>query len=389
MPIEIISASAGKPSAAGRLINEYLDFAHELYKDDPNYVPELFMSQKELFNPRKNPFLQNAKVESFLAKKNGKVVGRISAILNNRYNEYHKCNVGFFGFFDLINDFQVAKTLLDTAIGWCKARGLNAVLGPCNFSTNDTAGLLIDGFDEPPKIMMTYNKPYYKDFVEGYGFVKEMDLYAYILYTHKASEKSIRLARALERRLAIQGITFRNINLKKFGKEVELIMDVYNHAWKDNWGFVPMTEDEIQHLGNNLKMIANKNWIYIAEDKGKPVGFGVTLNNINEITKDFKKGRLFPFNVIKLLLRRHKTDYVRILALGVLDEYRKKGIEAILFSKNILQARADNVIAGEVSWVLESNAEMVCSAEKLNSELYKTYRIYRYDLVFGEAPAEK
>ena len=156
-------------------------------------------------------------------------------------------------------------------------------------------------------------------------------------------------------------------------------MDAYNSSWEDNWGAIPMTEEEILLLGSELKMIANPNWIYIAEDKGKVVGFGVTLNNINEITKGFKKGRLFPFNIFKLLLGRHKTRYVRILALGVLKEYRKKGIEAILFSKNILQARKDNVIAGEVSWVLENNEEMVRSAEKLNSELYKIYRIYRYE----------
>lgn len=372
MPIEIISAD-------GKLINKYIDYPHELYKDDPMYVPELYMSQKDLFNRKKNPFFKNAEVASFLAVRDGVTVGRISAIHNRRYNEYHNCNVGFFGFFDVINDFEVAKALFDKAVSWCKAKGLESILGPCNFSTNDTAGLLIDGFDDPPKIMMTYNKPYYKDLVEQYGFEKDMDLLAYILYTKKASEKSVRLAQALERRLANQGITVRNINMKKFDEEVANLMDSYNKAWQNNWGFVPMTKEEILHLGSELKMIANKNWIYIAEDHGKVVGFGVTLNNINEISQGFKKGRLFPFNVLKLLRRRHKTKYVRILALGVLEDYRKKGIEAILFSKNILQARKEGVIAGEVSWVLENNEEMTRSAEKLNSELYKTYRIFRYN----------
>ena len=373
MPVEIVLAE-------GKLINKYIDFPHSLYADDPVYVPELYMTQKDLFNKKKNPFFKNADVDSFLAMKDGQIVGRISATHNRRYNEYHNTNVGFFGFFDVIDDYEVAKQLFDKASEWCKERNLDAIIGPCNFSTNDTAGLLIDGFDDPPKIMMTYNKPYYQDFVEKYGFEKDMDLYAYILYTHKASEKSIKLAQALERRLATQGITIRNINMKKFDEEVANLMGAYNGAWQNNWGFVPMTQEEIVNLGKELKMIANKNWIYIAEDKGKVIGFGVTLNNINEVTKDFKKGRLFPFNVFKLLRRRHKTRYVRILALGVLEEYRKKGIEAILFAKNILQARADDVIAGEVSWVLENNEEMNRSAEKLNSELYKTYRIYRKNL---------
>lgn len=366
--------------AEGRLLKKYIDFPHTLYKDDEHYVPELYMSQKDMFSRKKNPFFQHSEVASFLAQKEGKTVGRISAILNHNYNNYHNCKVGFFGFFDLINDYEVAEALLDTATTWCREKGLEAVLGPTNFSTNDTAGILIDGFDEPPKIMMTYNKPYYKDLVEKYGFVKEMDLYAYILYTKKASEKSIRLANTLEERLARQGIIFRNVNMKKFREEVAHIRDIYNDAWKKNWGFVPWTDAELKHLADNLKMIVNPNWCYMAEHNGKPIGFGITLNDINEVTKGFKRGRLFPFNIFTLLRRRHKTKHVRILALGVKEEYRKKGIEAIFFAKNILQARKEDIIAGEVSWVLENNEEMRSSADKLNSELYKTYRIYRYNL---------
>jgi GNAT superfamily N-acetyltransferase len=307
-------------------------------------------------------------------------VGRITAILNNNYNNYHKCKVGFFGFFDCINDYDVAQSLFDMAAKWCRDKGLSAMLGPTNFSTNDTAGILIEGFHEPPKIMMTYNAPYYKDLAEKYGMVKDMDLFAYILYTNKASEKSIKLAQTLEERLNRQGITFRNINLKDFYNEVAKIREIYNEAWQDNWGFVPWTDGELKHLADDLKMLVNENWCYMAEHDGKPIGFGVTLNDVNEITKGFKKGRLLPFNIIKLLLNRHKTKFVRILALGVKSDYRKKGIEAIFFAKNILAARKFNVTAGEVSWVLEDNEEMNASAIKLNSELYKKYRIYRFDL---------
>ncbi len=367
-------------SATGKLIKDYINFPHELYADDENYVPELYMAQKDMFNRKKNPFFEHAEVESFLAMRGDKIVGRISAILNKNYNDYQKANAGFFGFFDVIDDYEVAKALLDKAVEWCRNKGLDQIIGPTNFSTNDTAGILIDGFHEPAKIMMTYNKPYYQDFVERYGFEKEMDLYAYILYTKKASEKSIRLAQTLEERLQRQGITFRNINLKKFKEEVAAIRDIYNDAWADNWGFVPWTDAELEHLANELKMLANPEWIYMAEDNGKPIGFGLTLHDVNEVTKGFKKGRLFPFNIFKLLRKKNKTRFVRILALGVKNEYRRKGIEAIFFAKNILQARKENVIAGEVSWVLENNVEMNASAVKLNSELYKTYRIYRYNI---------
>ena len=366
--------------AEGKLLKKYIDYPHELYADDPQYVPELYMAQKDMFSRKKNPFFEHAEVESFLAEKDGKTVGRISAILNHNYNEYHKCTVGFFGFFDVVNDYDVAKTLLDTAVAWCRNKGCDAILGPTNFSTNDTAGILIDGYHEPAKIMMSYNKPYYRDLVEQYGFEKDIDLYAYILYTDKASEKSIRLAQSLEERLNRQGIIFRNINLKNFKSEVAAIREIYNDAWANNWGFVPWTDAELDHLAKELKLIANSNWIYMAEDKGNPIGFGLTLHDVNEVTKTFKKGRLFPFNVIKLLLKKNKTRFVRILALGVKNEYRRKGIEAIFFAKNILQARKENVVAGEVSWVLENNIEMNVSAKKLNSELYKTYRIYKYNL---------
>ena len=366
--------------AEGKLLKKYIDYPHELYADDPQYVPELYMAQKDMFSRKKNPFFEHAEVESFLAEKDGKTVGRISAILNHNYNEYHKCTVGFFGFFDVVNDYDVAKTLLDTAVAWCRNKGCDAILGPTNFSTNDTAGILIDGYHEPAKIMMSYNKPYYRDLVEQYGFEKDIDLYAYILYTDKASEKSIRLAQSLEERLNRQGIIFRNINLKNFKSEVAAIREIYNDAWANNWGFVPWTDAELDHLAKELKLIANSNWIYMAEDKGNPIGFGLTLHDVNEVTKTFKKGRLLPFNVIKLLLKKNKTRFVRILALGVKNEYRRKGIEAIFFAKNILQARKENVVAGEVSWVLENNIEMNVSAKKLNSELYKTYRIYKYNL---------
>ena len=375
MKVDIVPVGDNKA-----LLKAYLNFPHNLYRDDPHYVPELYMAQKELFNRKKNPFFEHSEVSSFLAKADGKIVGRISAILNNNYNSYHSSNVGFFGFFDLINNEDVCKALLDAACEWCRNKGVDAIIGPTNFSTNDTAGLLIDGYDEPPKIMMTYNKSYYKTLLESYGFVKDMDIFAYILYTHKASEKSIRLAQSLEERLGRQGIKFRAITKKSLPKDVESVRNIYNDAWAKNWGFVPMTDAELQHLADELKLILHPDWCYIAEDNGEAVGFGITLPNINEITINFKNGRLFPFNIFKLLWNKNKTRYVRIIALGVKEAYRKKGIEAIFFAKNILQARKSNVVAGEVSWVLENNEEMNSSALKLNSELYKTYRIFRYDL---------
>src|ERR1035438_4764612 len=177
---------------------KFIDFVHDLYQDDKNYVPELFIAQSDLMNPKKNPFFKHSKADLFIAEKDGKVVGRIAAIRNNNYNEFTNSNVGFFGFFDVVNDYQVAKKLFDTVTDWMKKEGLNSILGPTNFSTNETCGLLIEGYDSPPMVMMTYNKAYYKDFLEKYGFGQQMDLVAYTLDPMDMPEKLLRLAKGVE-----------------------------------------------------------------------------------------------------------------------------------------------------------------------------------------------
>ena len=225
--------------------------------------------------------------------------------------------------------------------------------------------------------MMTYNKPYYDRIIKSLGGEKEMDLYAYMIYTKKVNEKSIRLATAVEERLKRQGIHIRNISVKDWKNEVEKVKSIYNAAWENNWGFVPFTDSEFNHLADGLKMLVDEDFAYIAEADGKAVGFSISLPDINEITRGFKKGRLFPFNIIKLLLRKRKVKSVRIVAAGVEEAYRKKGIEGIFFAKNILEAKKRDLVGGEASWILESNQAMVTAAEKLNGELYKTYRLYK------------
>lgn len=357
-------------------IKSFIDFPHQLYAGDPYYVPELFMAQKEMFDKKKYPFFEYGETYPLLAKKDNKIVGRICAIVNTRYNEYHKSNVGFFGFFDCINDQEVANRLFEAATEKLKPYKYDKLLGPTNYSTNETAGTLIDGFEMSPQIMMTYNAQYYPDLIENFGFSKEMDLYAYMIYTQKVNNKAVRLSKLFEERLKKEGITIRNVNFKQFEKEVAILKEVYNKAWENNWGFVPFTDKEFNHLADGLKMMVNADFAYIAEHNGKPVGFSVTLPNVNEITKDFRKGRLFPFNIVKLLMRKNKTKTVRIAATGIIEDYRKKGIGAIFFAKNIQEARKRNLLGGEASWILESNKEMVQAAEKLNGEKYKTYRIY-------------
>ena len=358
-------------------ISEFINFPHDLYKDDPIYVPEIFIGQKDMMNPDKYPFHKYGKVKYFLAQKDGKTVGRIAAINNTNYNRHHKSNVGFFGFFDFIEDQEVCNLLLDQAVAYAKENGQDFLMGPTNFTTNETAGTLVDGFNDSPKLMMTYNKPYYGKLMEKYGLHKEMDLFAFMIYSDKASDKSLRIADAVENRLKAKGISIRNINLKDIDNEAKKIQKIYNDAWEENWGFVPFTDAEFEYLKNDLKMLLDPKFAYIAEKDGEAIGFGLTLPNINEVLIKNKRGKLFPFGIFRLLWGKNKTKYVRILALGVLEEYRKMGIEAIFFAKNIQEARRRGIIGGEASWVLESNEAMVAAAEHLNGEKYKTYRLYK------------
>lgn len=358
-------------------IKKFIDFAHELYHGDKNYVPELYVAQREMFDKKKFPFYDYGEVQSFLAYQGDKIVGRISAIRNERYNDIHQSNIGFFGFLEFTQNKEVLKALLGAATNWLSSHDYDYLMGPTNFTTNETSGFLIDGFHEPPKIMMPYNKSYYDSMLMEAGLEKEMDMYAYMIDTQLVSDKSIKLSTMLEERLKRSGITIRNISLKSFKEEVVKLKKVYNAAWENNWGFVPFTDREFNHMADGLKMLGQEEFAYMAEHNGEPIGFSISLPDVNEITKNFKKGRLLPFNIIKLLMNRRKTSYVRIAATGVIEEYRRKGIEAIFFSKNILEARKRNLKGGEASWILESNDEMVLSAEKLNGDRYKTYRLYK------------
>lgn len=358
-------------------IGDFIDFPHLLYADDKNYVPEVYVGQKDMMNPKKFPFHQYGNVKYYIAYKDGKAAGRIAAIDNKNYNLYHNSNIGFFGFFDCIHDQEVADALFTKASEFARSNGYDAIMGPTNFTTNETAGVLVDGFNEPPKIMMTYNKPYYSELLEKYGFEKEMDLYAYMIYSEHASEKSLRIADNLEERLRAKGITFRNLRLKDIDNEAKRIKQIYNDAWEDNWGFVPFTDAEFEYLKNDLKMILDEKWGFIAEKEGEAIGFGLTVPDINEILIKNKRGRLFPLGLFRLLFCRKKIRAVRVIALGVLEQYRKQGIEAVFFAKNIQRAREKGLIGGEASWVLENNIPMVKAAENLNGVRYKTYRLYK------------
>lgn len=354
---------------------KFIDFPHDLYTGDPNYVPEIFLAQKELLSEKKNPFFQHSKAQLYLAWRDGKIVGRIAAIRNNEYNRFANANVGYFGFFDVIEDFAVAKKMLDTACAWVKNEGHDRILGPANFSTNDTAGLLVEGFDRPPVVMMAYNPPYYLTFLEKYGFAKQMDMLAYHVTEETVNKKSVRIANMLGERLEKRGVTVRTVNMKNFKTEAARIREIYKGAWDKNWGFVPPTNAEFDHLAEGLKMVIDSDFALVAEKDGEAIGFALAVPDINVIARTIRRGRLLPTGIFKLLFGKKKIKRLRIILLGVLPDYRKMGIEGVFYARIISRGLEKGYNEAEASWILDNNEMMKKGVEGVNMVPYKRYRM--------------
>ena len=357
-------------------LKAFIDFPHDLYKDDPNYVPELFIAQRDNLTPGKHPFHEHSSMQLFVAKKGGIITGRIAAILNNNHNKFNNTNVGFFGFFDSINDQNTANRLFDSAAVWLKNKKVTGVIGPVNPSTNEPIGVLIDGFNKPPVAMMTYNKPYYVTLLEKYGFTKQVDLLAYDLDITTVNDRTLKLQDALLRRLEQKNIFIRSINLKDFKADVARVRETYNAAWDKNMGFVPMTGSEFNYLAKDLKMVLDADFCLVAEHKDKMIGFALAIPDLNQILIKIKRGRLFPTGILKLLFGAKKVKYLRVIALGVIENYRKMGIEACFYAHMIKKGLTKGVTGGEASWILEDNEMMNKAMQNINGKVYKKYRLY-------------
>jgi GNAT superfamily N-acetyltransferase len=335
------------------------------------------MDRKKLIDKKRNPFYRHARMQLFLADHEGETVGRIGAIVNDNHNIEHKENIGFFGFFECVNDQEVANALFDAASDWLRRAGVSAMCGPASPSVNDEYGLLVDGFERPPAILMAYNPPYYQTLCEQYGLRKAKDMYAYYLEQNEVfSERFVRVSELAKKR---EGLEFRSLNMKDFDREVKTIRDLYNKAWASNWGEVPMTEEEFNYAAKDLKPIVDPDLVIIAESKGVPVGFALSLPDLNVILKRNRSGRLLPF-LFRYLLFKKKIDFIRIVILGVLPQYLNSGIGAVLFYETGRRAVQKGYYHGEASWVLEDNVMMNRGAELLSGRRYKTYRIYEKPL---------
>lgn len=362
------------PVSSKKELANFIDFPHELHKNDPNYVPELFIAQRDILTT--HPFHKHSSLQTFLAYDGDKIVGRICAILNNNHNKFNDTNDGFFGFFDCINDQETANLLINTAIDWLKEKKAVKIIGPVNPSTNETCGLLVKGFDSPPMVMMTYNPPYYVELLEKAGFKKQVDLLAWHWDKTSYNDKSVQLLDKLQDRLKRSDVTIRKVNLKKFKEEAAALREVYNTAWDKNMGFFPMTNEEFDYTAKDLKMILDPDFCLLAEQHGKIVGFGVAIPDINQVLIKIKKGRLLPTGLFKLLFGKSKIKGIRIMLLGVIDGYRKMGIEAVLYGNIIKEYRRKGLEYAEASWTLENNDMVNRAIEAIGGDQYKTYRLY-------------
>ncbi len=357
----------------------------DIFKGDPNWVPPLIMERMDALDENKNPYFEHAEVKLWIAYKDGKPSGRISAQVDGLVPKYHGIKTGHYGYFDCINNQDVANALFGTALKWLKEKGMVEVIGPFSLSINEETGMLVDGFDTPPRLLMGHSLPYYENLISNYGLSRVKDTWAYTLDISKEILPPV-MQKLVDRAVAKGQVHFRPINMDKYEEELKIILDIFNDAWIENWKYIPFTQSELDHAVKELKMIIREDFTYIAEVDGVPQAMMVTLPNINEIIADLN-GKLFPFGFLKLLWRlKIKPSFktVRVPLMGVRKEYQNSRLSGIM-SFGLFEACRKTAIKigceeAELSWVLEENTRLSKLLETIGCVKYKTYRLYQKEL---------
>jgi GNAT superfamily N-acetyltransferase len=377
MSIEITQVNSPKERDA------FIKFPWKIYPNDPAWVPPLLIERKEFLDRKKHPFYEHGDAALFLARSGGEIVGRIMASDDPNYNAHHGTNVGCFGLFESIDDQAVANALFDAAADWLRHKGRDDIMGPIDYSTNYVCGLLIDGFQHPPMLLTSHNPPYYPALIEGWGFEKIMDLYAWwFADPAEAAVRLRRLAEAMKKRRR-EVVTIRPVKMPDIIAEGRRIRAIYNEAWRNNWGYVPFTENEFDYMTKELKQLVVPELALIAEIGGQPVGFILAIPDINGALRHVN-GRLttfgLPIGLAKLLYYKGKTNRARLIALGVVPKFRRHGIAEMLVLRVIEEGMHKRGFIPELSLTLESNYMINRFLEAIGAKKYKTYRIYRRGL---------
>jgi hypothetical protein len=372
-----------RPVRNRREMKRFVKVPFRLHREQEQWVAPLIFERMEFLNREKNPYFEHAEAEYFIAECDGEPVGRITAQVDSRWDKYQGGGDAMFGFFESDNDPAVASALLVAASEWAAAKGRDRILGPMDFTTNDELGILIEGYERRPMILEPWHPPYYRELIEAEGFGKAMDVMMWELQfgdlkEGKRFDPSIHAA--AEKALREEGIAIRNMRKRDMAAEVRRFMDVYNEAWGDNWGFVPITDAEAEFQAKNLKQVIDERWAYMAEKDGEVIGAALTLPDINQVMAKLN-GRLLPFGWAKFLLGKRKIDQCRVFALGVKHDYHHSGVAAGLYLKHLEEAAVPGgIVGGEMGWILETNGPMNRAMEGMGGKIVKRYRIYEKSL---------
>jgi GNAT superfamily N-acetyltransferase len=365
----------------------FIKLPWRLYRNEPRWVPPLISERKRHLDRKHNPFFLHAEAEYFLAWRDGEVVGRITAHIDRRLNEFHDNDWGMFGFFECEENSETAHALLSTAEAWLRERGRDNMVGPMDFSTNHECGLLVEGHERRPQILENWHHPYYAAQLDSYGLTKAQDLLKWELHISDREKMLPVLFELAEKVEPEHGVTVRPMNKRQFKAEVRAFMEVYNAAWEKNWAFVPLTDEELVTYAKELKPILDENWAWIAEKDGEVIGAALTLPDYNQILRKVD-GRLLPIGWLHFLRARKEIDSVRVFALGVKPEYQHTGVAAKFYVEHFESASRTPQTWGEMGWILESNIAMNRGMEAMNGRIVKRYRVYEKPLVEGRPSGE-
>jgi GNAT superfamily N-acetyltransferase len=368
-----------RPVSTRKDLTTFIKLPWRLYRNEPNWVPPLIFERRQFLDRAKNPFFRHAEAEYFLAWRDGRAVGRITAQVDRHFNEFQGNDWGMFGFFECEEDPEAAAALLSAAEAWLRARGRDRMVGPMNFTTNDECGVLVEGFDLLPTVLTDYTHRYYPGLLEGTGLTKAMDLFMWHLDVSERSRVHQAIWDIADRVESKHGITTRHFRKKDLDAEVDRFLEIYNAAWEKNWGFVPLTDDEVRHYAKQLRPLLDENWAMVAEKDGEVVGAALTLPDYNQVLLHMN-GRLLPLGWAKFLFYRRKIDRVRVFALGVKREWQHTGIAAKLYEMHYDSAARTPQSGGEMGWILETNKAMNRAMEGMGGHVVRKYRLYEREL---------
>jgi GNAT superfamily N-acetyltransferase len=372
-----------RPVTSSRDLTTFIKLPWRLYRNEPNWVPPLVSERRQFLDRRKNPWFEHGEAQYFLAWRDGRAVGRVTAQVDRLLNEFQDNRWGLFGFFECEDDPDAAAALLEAAETWLRARGRDRMVGPMDFTMNDECGVLVEGFERPPIILTNWTPPHYPALLEGAGMTKAMDTLMWELRISGRDKVHPGIWTLAERVESKHGITVRPMRKKDIHAEIDRFLEVYNAAWERNWGFSPLTESEVRHYAKTLKPFLDEHWAFIAEKDGETVGAALSIPDYNQVLKHMN-GRLLPLGWLKFLWYRRKIDRVRVFALGVKREWQHTGIAARFYQLHFDSAEITPQTYGEMGWILETNKSMNRAMEGMGGQVVRRYRLYERELDVGD-----